>query len=41
MKFDLVALAGLEFVFLGFALLEFDARRPAIAVFAVDRFDVL
>jgi hypothetical protein len=41
LKFDLVALAGLEFVILGFALLEFDARRPAIAVFAVDRFEVL
>ena len=41
LKFDLLALAGLEIAILGWALLEFDARRPAIAVFAVDRFEVL
>jgi hypothetical protein len=41
LKFDLVVLAGLEIAILGWALIEFDGRRPAIAVFAVDRFEVL
>jgi len=41
LKFDLLVLAAIEMAVLAWALLEFDARRPAIAVFAVDRFEVL
>lgn len=41
LKFDLVVLAVLEIGILGSALLEIDSRRPAIAVFAVDRFELL
>lgn len=41
LKFDLVVLATIEIAILSWALLAFDARRPAIAVFAVDRFELL
>ena len=41
LKFDLVVLAVLEIGILGWAMLEIDSRRPAIVVFAVDRFELL
>lgn len=40
-KFDLVALACIELALTGWALFELDARRPAFAVFAVDRFEAV
>ena len=41
LMFDLAVLAVLEILVLGWTLLEIHARRPAIAVFAVDRFELL
>jgi len=41
LKFDLLVLACVECAIIGWALLEFDARKPVFAVFAVDRFDAV
>ena len=41
LKFDLVVLACVEVVIIGWALLQFDARKPVFAVFAVDRFEAV
>jgi len=41
LKFDVVAMLCVELAIIGWALYEFDARRPAFAVFAVDRFEAV
>ena len=41
LKFDLVLIACVEIFILGWALVEIDERRPAFAVFAIDRFEAV
>ncbi|MGI9200165.1 MAG: hypothetical protein ACR2QL_03845 [Woeseiaceae bacterium] len=41
MKFDLIALAAVELMAVGWGMTEIAARRPVYAVFAVDRFEAV